>query len=103
MGALADVKREWKHFRDDAPGERFCNHRERMKEKSRAHSVVALIAGIVLVAAGIALLFLPGPGSVLIVFGVGLFASHSERLASWLDRTEPKLRSRYHRMKRKLH
>lgn len=92
MRALADVRQEWKHFRHDEPGERFKNHRERMKEKSRTHSVVALGFGLLLLVAGVVLLFMPGPGLPLIVFGLALVASHSRRLSHLLDRAEPKLR-----------
>jgi hypothetical protein len=92
MGALAEVKTEWKHFKADEPGQRFRNHRERMKEKPRGHSVVALIIGVLLVAGGVVLLFIPGPGSLLIAFGLALIASHSRKLSGLMDRAEPKLR-----------
>ena len=92
MGALAEVKTEWKHFKDDKPGARFRNHRERMKEKPRGHSVVAIMIGLLLVAVGVVLLFIPGPGSLFIAFGVALIASHSKKLSAMMDRAEPKLR-----------
>jgi hypothetical protein len=101
MGALAEVKQEWKSFKDDEPGERFRNHRERMKEKPRGHSVVALAIGVLLVAGGVVLLFIPGPGSLLIVFGVALIASHSKTLSAKMDRAEPKLRELGRRGKRR--
>ncbi|HEY5951747.1 MAG TPA: PGPGW domain-containing protein [Kofleriaceae bacterium] len=101
MGALAEVKQEWKHFRDDEPGERFCNHRKRMMHKPRGHSMIALGVGLVLLAGGVVLLFMPGPGLPLIVFGLALVGSHSKRLSGLLDRTEPKLRRLGHRSVRK--
>jgi uncharacterized membrane protein YbaN (DUF454 family) len=97
MAALAEVKEEWRHFRSDEPGERFRRHRERMQLKSRTHGIVALALGVLLIAVGVVLLFLPGPGTPLIVFGTGLFASHSLRLSNALDRAEPKVRARSHR------
>jgi hypothetical protein len=99
MGALADAKHEWRHFSTDAPGTRFVNHRERMRGRSRWHSVLASGLGLVLLATGFVLLFMPGPGLVLIGFGVALFASHSHRLAMQLDRAEPWIRHLAHRMK----
>jgi len=92
MGALADVKHEWQCFRHDGPGERFTNHRERMQHRSRAHSVLAVALGILLLVGGVILLFMPGPGLLLLVFGLALIASHSRRLANLLDRAEPALR-----------
>jgi len=97
MSALAEVKQEWKLFKDDRPGERFCNHRRRMQHKPRGHSLIALALGILLVAGGVVLLFMPGPGSVLIVFGMALIASHSKKLSALMDRTEPRLRHLAHR------
>ncbi len=90
--ALADFKHEWQQFREDSPGERFCNHRERMKKKSRKHAAVTLSLGVLLLAGGVVLLFIPGPGIPLMVFGLALIATHSKRLSDVLDRTEPRLR-----------
>jgi hypothetical protein len=92
MSTLDDVKHEWRQFRDDEPGKRFGNHRERMHQKSRTHAAVTMALGVLLVAGGIVLLFIPGPGIPLIVFGVALVATHSERLSERLDRVEPRLR-----------
>lgn len=103
MGALADAKHEWRHFSSDAPGTRFVNHRERMRGRSRWHSVLASGLGLVLLATGFVLLFMPGPGLVLIGFGIALFASHSHHLATQLDRAEPRLRHLVHHMKGRWH
>jgi ferric-dicitrate binding protein FerR (iron transport regulator) len=92
MGALAEVKQEWQHFKDDAPGERFRKHRDRMKQKSKKHSAVAIGLGVLLLAGGVVLLFMPGPGLLFIVFGVALVGSHSKKLSDLMDRSEPKLR-----------
>jgi hypothetical protein len=89
--ALAGLKHEWKAFCHDTPGKRFKNHRKRMKQRSRWHSVGALIAGLVLVAGGIVLLFIPGPGTPLIAFGLALIGSHWKRLSDLLDRGEPRI------------
>jgi hypothetical protein len=101
MRSLADVKHEWHCFRDDEPGHRFQNHRERMKHRSRKHSVMAVALGVVLLASGVVLLFIPGPGLLLIVFGLALIASHSTRLSALLDRTEPRLRAAGHAIKQR--
>lgn len=101
MGAaLAEVKQEWRHFRHDKPGERFRNHRERMKRKSKKHSAVAIALGVLLLAGGVVLLFMPGPGILLIVFGVALVGSHSEKISDMLDRAEPKAREKGHALSR---
>ena len=98
---LEGLAEEWHTFRDDAPGERFCNHRDRMRRRSKAVRIGALVAGGVLFAAGIAMLFLPGPGILFAVFGLALFAGQSQFLASRLDRAEPPMRRRARAAKRK--
>ena len=98
--ALADLKQEWRHFTHDHPGERFCNHRARMQNKSRAHSIVAGALGVLMLAAGLVFLFIPGPGLPLIVFGLALVATHSKRLSHDLDRFEPWLRHTGRRIER---
>jgi type II secretory pathway component PulM len=96
--AIAEMKHEWRQFRHDEPGERFCNHRQRMQHKSRKHAAVSLALGVLLLAAGTVLLFIPGPGIPLIVFGLALVATHSRRLSLLLDRGEPALRRVGHRI-----
>lgn len=98
--ALAEMKQEWHRFRDDPPGERFCNHRERMKRKSKKHAAVAMALGVLLLAGGVVLLFMPGPGLLLIVFGLALVGSHSGPIARAMDRAEPPIRERAHRLAR---
>ena len=98
--ALAGLKREWRDFRDDPPGKRFKNHRDRMQQRSRWHSVGALIAGVVLFAGGVVLLFMPGPGLLFIAFGLALIGSHSKRLSDQLDRVEPRIRVVIRRVRR---
>jgi len=97
--ALALVKEEWRHFRDDPPGERFRKHRDRMKKRSKAYMAVSTALGVLLLAGGVVLLFIPGPGLLLIVFGLALVGSHSGRISDAMDRAEPALRQRAHRAK----
>jgi hypothetical protein len=46
----------------------------------------------VLTLGGIALLFIPGPGLLVILFGMGLLGGQSKTLARGLDRVEPPVR-----------
>ena len=92
MGAVHVAKHEWRHFKNDRPGHRFRNHHRRMKERPKRYSVAAVIAGLVLIAGGVVLLFVPGPGTIVIAFGLALLASQSRRLAHKMDRAEPAVR-----------
>lgn len=99
--AIASLKKEWHRFREDEPGKRFDNHRRRVEQRSRAHAALSLVMAVVLLVVGFVLLFVPGPGLPLIVFGLALLATHSERLSRLLDRAEPPIRDVAHRAARR--
>ena len=99
-GHLAELRLEWHRFRHDRPGERFRNHNERAQKKSKQHAAVTIALGVLLLAGGVVLLFMPGPGTPLIIFGVALVAAHSKKMSRALDRAEPKVRERGHRLER---
>ena len=94
---LEELRKEWHRFRDDAPGERFRNHERRSEQRSRVQRIVYLALGTLLLAGGVVLLFIPGPGLLLILFGAALFAGESRWLAAQLDRAEPVVRRHAHR------
>ena len=96
------IAREWKALRDDPPGQRFRNHHRRMRDPAcRTLRIAALVVGPILAAAGVIMLFIPGPGLLFIVAGVALLCGQSERLAGWLDRREPELRRALERARRR--
>ena len=49
--------------------------------------------GLALIALGVVLLFVPGPGILLILLGCGLLARESRRMAAALDWAEPRVRA----------
>ncbi len=86
---LGELTKSWRVFENAAPGERFQRlYRARKDGISR---VVVAVAGILLLAGGVVLLFIPGPGIPLIAFGAALLAQQSLWLAKLLDRLEPVL------------
>lgn len=86
---LESARHEWHCFREDRPGKRFANHHERAhRSPSKAKRVARIAVGALLLAGGVAMLFIPGPGLLVMLFGVALFAGESKRLASLLDRAE---------------
>ena len=101
---VQELKETWHEFKADAPGERFRNHRQRMKLKSRSFIFTVIAIGAVVLAAGIVFLFIPGPGTPLVLFGFALIAGQSRAVARAFDRGEPwlrrvgrRLRARFHR------
>jgi hypothetical protein len=93
------MKQEWRRFKHDEPGQRFEQHYERMQHRSTALRLSTLIIGIVLVAVGLALCFIPGPGTPLLVFGLALIGARWRWLSRQLDKAEVALRRKYRRVK----
>ncbi|MBA3818720.1 MAG: hypothetical protein H0X17_07495 [Deltaproteobacteria bacterium] len=91
MAAIAGLKHEWRLFKRDAPGERFDNHRKRMKGQPRWLAIVRAAAGVALIGAGVVFMVLPGPGLLGVVFGLALLAGMSRKLSHLMDRVEPRL------------
>lgn len=97
---LAGAKREWRTFRDDEPGDRFANHHRRAhRSTSKVVRGVRILIGAVLFVGGIVLLFVPGPGLLLMLFGVALFAGESAWVAERMDRAEIGTRKRWRRLR----
>jgi hypothetical protein len=87
------IASEWRAFREDEPGARFSNHHVRMRRYgTRAGAIARIGLGVLLVAAGIVMLFAPGPGLLVALFGFGLLGGESAWLADRLDRVEPAMR-----------
>jgi hypothetical protein len=89
---LAELKKHWRIFKNGRPGSRFEKLYEARKETGGPARIAFLAAAILLVAGGVVLLVIPGPGLPLIAFGVALLAQQSLWLAKLLDRLEPVLR-----------
>ena len=83
----------WHEFRDAPPGTRFRRHHERVQHKSVAARAVYVVIGIVLVAAGIVMLFIPGPGILAMLFGIALIGGVSARIAERMDHAESRTRA----------
>jgi hypothetical protein len=91
-GTIARFEHQWHEFAHDKPGQRFENQHRRLKRGGRALPVGMAVVGALLVAVGVFLLFVPGPGLLVGVFGLALLTGASSRLARALDRIEPVVR-----------
>jgi hypothetical protein len=89
---LTELKKSWLAFKKGAPGERFEGfYRARRQTHPRSRIVFAIVGGLLL-AGGVILLFIPGPGILLIAFGGALIARQSLWMAKLLDEVELFLR-----------
>jgi hypothetical protein len=89
------LKHEWQDFLQSPPGRRFIDryHRRRQQASSAYGRLISIAIGAVMLTAGLVMLFVPGPGIVSILLGLGVLAEQSQSVAralDWLD-----LRSRH--------
>jgi hypothetical protein len=90
---VESVKTEWRRFGSDSPGHRFVRRYERLQShRSPGKVAVRVGLGILLVTGGVFLWFFPGPGWLLVLFGLAMFAGHWRALATTLDGLEVRLR-----------
>jgi cardiolipin synthase A/B len=89
-------KREWKKFRSGRPGHRFQDRYEqnRKTRSSRPWYLRFLkpAAALLLIAAGLLFVVIPGPGLPLIVIGTGLLADEARPIARAMDWFEIRIR-----------
>jgi hypothetical protein len=89
-------KQQWRAFRSARPGTRFEERYERSQKTRTSQSwflrVLKPAAALVLVAAGVVLCFIPGPGIPLLVIGAGLLGDESRVIARALDGLEVRAR-----------
>lgn len=91
---LKSIKREWQLLRDTAPGRRFRERyrRTRLGGPSFMARVARMVGGLAITAVGAFLIPAPGPGWLIVALGLGLIASDIRPLATFLDRSELRLR-----------
>jgi hypothetical protein len=88
------LRKAWTGIRDGAPGRRFQDRWRSRQEGGRSPLRKALWIGSggALVAAGVILLMIPGPGIPVLALGGALLAQESRRIARLLDTGEVKIR-----------
>ena len=84
----------WRELKAAPAGERFeraysANRKEGRRGWKRG---AAILAGALLVAAGLFMLVAPGPGILVLIFGAALVAGESLLMARFLDRAEVRIR-----------
>ena len=93
---FSQLKRNWQSFKEEPPGERFQKRYYRRRQK-RGHrsllkKMLLMLAGAGVISVGIILLFIPGPGWLIIFTGAAILAGESLWMARIIDFVEVKLR-----------
>jgi uncharacterized protein (TIGR02611 family) len=71
--------------------ERLRRQRERHRMRGRVYRITFVMAGFTVLATGIALLVLPGPGLLVIALGLAMLALEFAWAERWLERTLDRL------------
>jgi hypothetical protein len=95
---VESLKNNWRELADGTPGKRFQNRYEQKQRGGRSGGrTLKWVAAALLIAAGVVLLVIPGPGTVLIALGAALLAEESASVARALDWTEMRIRRLFRR------
>lgn len=102
MGMTERWREEWKVFRQSLPGQRFRERYERMRALPRpVHERIARwVGGIAILVVGVVLIPLPGPGWLIVGFGVTMLAQESRPISGFCDRVEVRFRDAVARWRR---
>ena len=99
FGAL---KRRMRRFMTVPSGQRFRTFYDRHHQRPHlARTIVSIGAGLALIAVGLVLLVLPGPGLLVGAFGAALLAGESLTVAKVLDRVDLCVTHAWRRWRRK--
>ncbi len=93
---LEKAKENWLRFKHSEPGHRFKDRYHRRQQSSSGRfnlrKVVSIVGGILVIAGGIVAVPVPGPGWLIILLGIGMFAGESKLTAHFMDWAEVGLR-----------
>lgn len=93
-----EIKQTWQRFRAGKPGRRFQQeYRRHGTGRTAIQKLLPIVGGLVLMAVGFLLLFIPGPGLIFLFVGGFLIAQQSLVAARMLDWGEICLRWLLHR------
>ena len=91
---LSGLKESWQELKKGRPGQRFQERAKKDKRERSSQSWIKRflkpVIAIILIAGGVVLCVIPGPGMPLVVAGAALLAERSLTIARSLDWTEVK-------------
>ncbi len=102
---IAQLQKNWLFIQGGHPGRRFQDF-YRHRQMQRGHrltfgKIATIVGGLLLMAVGLALIPLPGPGAIISVLGLALMGSEFKPVAQVLDWLEAKTNPSYRFLKKK--
>jgi hypothetical protein len=90
----ASFRKHWRELQRGQPGRRFESRYERARQATRrggaGHRILIMTLALVMIAIGVVLLVIPGPGIPVLLIGGGLLATESRTMARFMDWCEVK-------------
>lgn len=91
------ARKNWEEFKNSEPGHRFRERYERRQKESKGWldpgKIINIVVGLVIVALGLILIPVPGPGSLVTLLGLGLIGCEFAPMARFLDWLEVRVRA----------
>ncbi len=94
---IEQVKENWQEFKGSEPGQRFQDRYERRREEEQGRwsksAILNIVLGLLIIAGGLLIGLVPGPGGFIAFLGLGLIGSEFQPTAKALDWGEVKVRA----------
>jgi hypothetical protein len=91
------AKKNWQEFKDSEPGERFQDRYNRRQQEEHGRwskgTIFNIVLGLLIIAGGLLIGLVPGPGGFIAFLGLGLIGSEFQPTAKALDWGEVKVRA----------
>jgi Putative transmembrane protein (PGPGW) len=106
MDFLQIIKDDYRTIRDGKAGQRFRDYVDERRKRRGGHfsigRIVSFVVGMVLVAVGVGVGWLPGPGGFVAVIGLALIAQEIPLIADVLDWIEKVSRKTYRNVRSRI-
>ncbi len=93
---IEQAKDNWQEFKNSEPGERFQDRYNRRQQKEHGRwskgAILNVALGLLIIAGGLLIGLVPGPGGFIAIFGLGLIGSEFQPIAKALDWGELRVR-----------
>jgi uncharacterized protein (TIGR02611 family) len=92
---IENIKKRWRSLKRGEPGQRFQDEYDKRhgEDASRAKKIGILVAGVIVLVAGVILMPAPGPGILIVAIGAAMVSQESRFAARVLDGAEVKGRA----------
>lgn len=94
---IEQAKENWQEFKHSKPGERFQDRYNRRQQEEHGRwskgAILNVALGLLIIAGGLLIGLVPGPGGFIAIFGLGLIGSEFQPIAKALDWSEIKVRA----------